>query len=108
MQTWRYPGSCTANHVAPPVRVPFSHFVCATLCSASVGTNSGDLLPTWPLPSQQVVPVGVRTKVGEGNGWKNGNTDKESITNACLLVCFVQVFKYVKAKDFILAQKMVF
>ncbi|MPC45028.1 hypothetical protein E2C01_038710 [Portunus trituberculatus] len=28
------------------VRVPFSHFVCATLCSVSMGTNSGDLLPT--------------------------------------------------------------
>ncbi|MPC19090.1 hypothetical protein E2C01_011998 [Portunus trituberculatus] len=40
--------------------------------------NSGDLPPTWPLPGQQVVPVGVRTmvvetrtKVGEGNRWKN-------------------------------------
>ncbi|MPC56710.1 hypothetical protein E2C01_050675 [Portunus trituberculatus] len=41
--------------------------------------NSGDLPPTWPLPAQQVLPVGVRsmvvvaarTKVGEGNGWKN-------------------------------------
>ncbi|MPC90548.1 hypothetical protein E2C01_085540 [Portunus trituberculatus] len=45
------------------VRVPFSHFVCTTLCSASVGTNSGDLSPKWPLPAQQVVPVGVRTMV---------------------------------------------
>ncbi|MPC56897.1 hypothetical protein E2C01_050862 [Portunus trituberculatus] len=43
------------------VRVPFSHFVCASLCSASMGTNSGDLPPTWPLPAQQVVLVGVRT-----------------------------------------------
>ncbi|MPC28258.1 hypothetical protein E2C01_021456 [Portunus trituberculatus] len=57
------------------VRVPFSHFVCATLCSASVGMNSGDLPPTWPLPAQQVVPMGLRTmvvaartKVGKGNG----------------------------------------
>ncbi|MPC22814.1 hypothetical protein E2C01_015841 [Portunus trituberculatus] len=40
------------------VRVPFGHFVCTTLCSASVGTNSGDLLPTRPLPEQQVIPVG--------------------------------------------------
>ncbi|MPC34391.1 hypothetical protein E2C01_027778 [Portunus trituberculatus] len=62
------------------VRVPFNHFVCATLCSASVGTNSGNLPPTWPLPVQQVVLVGVRTmvvaarmKVGEGNGWENGS-----------------------------------
>ncbi|MPC27078.1 hypothetical protein E2C01_020232 [Portunus trituberculatus] len=68
------------NHAAPRVRVPFIHFVCATLCSASVGTNSGDLPPTWPLPAQQVVPVGVRTmvvaartKVSRGNGWKNGS-----------------------------------
>ncbi|MPC14441.1 hypothetical protein E2C01_007208 [Portunus trituberculatus] len=60
---------------------------------------SGDLLPTWPLPAQQLVPVGVRimvvaarTKVGKGNGWKNGSTDEESTTNACLLVCFVHVF----------------
>ncbi|MPC68239.1 hypothetical protein E2C01_062437 [Portunus trituberculatus] len=42
--------------------------------------NSGHLLPTWPLPPQQVVPVGVRTmvmaermKVGEVNGWTNRN-----------------------------------
>ncbi|MPC86646.1 hypothetical protein E2C01_081481 [Portunus trituberculatus] len=62
------------------VKVLFSHFVCASLCSASVGMNSGDLLPTWPLPVQQVVLVGIRTKVvaaktnvGEGNGWKNGS-----------------------------------
>ncbi|MPC09940.1 hypothetical protein E2C01_002559 [Portunus trituberculatus] len=68
--------------------VPFSHFVCATLCSASMGTNSGNLTPTWPLPAQQVVPRGVRTmvvvarmKVGEGNGWNNGSTDEENITN---------------------------
>ena len=39
--------------------------------------NSGDLPPTWTLPVQQVVPVGVRTmvvaarmKVGERNGWE--------------------------------------
>ncbi|MPC23790.1 TLC domain-containing protein 2 [Portunus trituberculatus] len=60
------------------VRVPFSHFVCAILCSASAGTNSGDLPSTRPLPAQQVVLVGgrtmvvaARTKVAEGNGWKN-------------------------------------
>ncbi|MPD06736.1 hypothetical protein E2C01_102561 [Portunus trituberculatus] len=54
---------------------PFSHFVCATLCSTSVRTNPSDLPSTWPLPGQQVVLVGVRimvvtarTKVGEGNG----------------------------------------
>ncbi|MPC07441.1 hypothetical protein E2C01_000002 [Portunus trituberculatus] len=88
-----------ANHAASRVRVLFSYFCCAALCSASVGTNSGDLPPTWPLPAQQEVPVGVRTmvaaartKVGEGNGWKNRSTDEESITNACLLVCFVHVF----------------
>ncbi|MPC22354.1 hypothetical protein E2C01_015366 [Portunus trituberculatus] len=52
---------------------PFSHFVCAALCSASVGTNSGDLPPTWPLPAQQVVLVGVRTKVDEGNWCRNGS-----------------------------------
>ncbi|MPC40034.1 hypothetical protein E2C01_033590 [Portunus trituberculatus] len=45
-------GGHTANHVAPRVSIPFSHFVCATLCSARVGTNSGDLLPIWPLPAQ--------------------------------------------------------
>ncbi|MPC43808.1 hypothetical protein E2C01_037461 [Portunus trituberculatus] len=28
------------------VRVPSSHFVCATLCSTSMGTNSSNLLPT--------------------------------------------------------------
>ncbi|MPC79672.1 hypothetical protein E2C01_074209 [Portunus trituberculatus] len=50
--------------------------------------NSGDLPPIWPLPAQQVVPVVVRTmvvaartKVGEGNEWKNRSTHKESITN---------------------------
>ncbi|MPC12799.1 hypothetical protein E2C01_005509 [Portunus trituberculatus] len=65
----------TVNQAASRVRVPFSHFVCSTVCSASVRTNSGDLPQTWPLPAQQVVPVGVRTmvvaarmKVGEGNG----------------------------------------
>ncbi|MPC59096.1 hypothetical protein E2C01_053111 [Portunus trituberculatus] len=69
-----------ANHTIPHVRVPFSHFVCATLCSVSVGANSGNLLPTWSLPVQQVVLVGVktrsvvaRTKMSEGNGWKNGS-----------------------------------
>ncbi|MPC19807.1 hypothetical protein E2C01_012736 [Portunus trituberculatus] len=43
-----------------------------------MGMNSGDLPPTWPLPAQQVVPVGVRTrvvaartKVGKRNRWKN-------------------------------------
>ncbi|MPC50322.1 hypothetical protein E2C01_044147 [Portunus trituberculatus] len=78
VHTWHSPGGCTANHAASHVSVSFSHFVCATLCSASVGMNSGDLPPTWPLPAQQVVPVGVRTmvvaartKVGEGNRWKN-------------------------------------
>ncbi|MPC79290.1 hypothetical protein E2C01_073808 [Portunus trituberculatus] len=42
-----------------------------------MGTNSGDLPPTWPLPAQQVVSVGLRTmvvvartKLGEGNGWE--------------------------------------
>ncbi|MPC13622.1 hypothetical protein E2C01_006362 [Portunus trituberculatus] len=81
------------------VRVLFSHFVCATRCSDSMETNSGDLPPTWPLPAQLVVLVGLRTmvvvartKVGEGNGWKSRSTDEESITNACLLVCFVHVF----------------
>lgn len=59
---------------------PFSHFVCPVLCSASMGTNSGNLPPTRPLPAKQVVPVGVRTmvvaarmKVSERNGWKNGS-----------------------------------
>ncbi|MPC96957.1 hypothetical protein E2C01_092240 [Portunus trituberculatus] len=45
VHAWRFEfklGGCTANHAAPCVGVPFSHFVCATLCSASVGTNSGD------------------------------------------------------------------
>ncbi|MPC42892.1 hypothetical protein E2C01_036523 [Portunus trituberculatus] len=83
VHAWRFQfklGGSTANHAAPRVRVPFSHFVCATLCSTSMGTNSGDLLPTWPLPAQRVVLLGVRTmvvaarmKVGEGNGWKNGS-----------------------------------
>ncbi|MPC48494.1 hypothetical protein E2C01_042266 [Portunus trituberculatus] len=43
-----------------------------------MGTNSGDLPPTWPLSAQQVVLVVVRTivvaarmKVDQGNGWKN-------------------------------------
>ncbi|MPC23457.1 hypothetical protein E2C01_016506 [Portunus trituberculatus] len=48
------------------VRVPFSHFVGATLCSASVGTNSVDLPPTWPLPAQQVVLVGGTDNGGGG------------------------------------------
>ncbi|MPC74523.1 hypothetical protein E2C01_068883 [Portunus trituberculatus] len=67
-------GGPTVNLAAP------WHFVCATLCSASVATNSGDLLPIWSLPAQQVVPMGVRTmvlvartKVGGGNRWKNGS-----------------------------------
>ncbi|MPC16730.1 hypothetical protein E2C01_009565 [Portunus trituberculatus] len=34
-----------------------------------MGTNSGDLLPTWPLPAQQVVPDG-----GKDNG--SGGKDK--------------------------------
>ncbi|MPC23688.1 hypothetical protein E2C01_016747 [Portunus trituberculatus] len=61
VHAWRFEsklGGRTANHVAP-----------------HVGTNSADLLPTWPLPAQQVVPVGLRTmvvasrmKVGEGKG----------------------------------------
>ncbi|MPC32139.1 hypothetical protein E2C01_025444 [Portunus trituberculatus] len=45
-----------------------------------MGTNSGDIPPTWPLPAQQVVPVGVRTmvvaartKVDEEKGGKNGS-----------------------------------
>ncbi|MPC08566.1 hypothetical protein E2C01_001154 [Portunus trituberculatus] len=66
---------------------PLQPFCLCYLCSASVGTNSGNLPPTWPLPAQQVVPVGVRTlvvaartKVGEGNGWKKGSTDEKSIT----------------------------
>ncbi|MPD04951.1 hypothetical protein E2C01_100665 [Portunus trituberculatus] len=61
------------NHASLRARVPFSHFV-----SASVGTNSGNLLPTWPLPAQQVVQVDVSTmvmaarmKVDKGNWWKN-------------------------------------
>ncbi|MPC17991.1 hypothetical protein E2C01_010862 [Portunus trituberculatus] len=29
---------------------------------------------------------GKKTKGAEGNGWKNGSTDEESITNACLLI----------------------
>ncbi|MPC76888.1 hypothetical protein E2C01_071324 [Portunus trituberculatus] len=69
-----------ANHVAPRVIVPFRYFVCANLCSASMGMNSGNLPPTWPLPVQQVVPVRVRTmvvaarmKVVEGKGWKKGS-----------------------------------
>ncbi|MPC44818.1 hypothetical protein E2C01_038498 [Portunus trituberculatus] len=55
------------------VRVPFSHFVCATLGLVSVGTNSGDLPPTWLLPARQylvwvrTMVVAARTKVGEGN-----------------------------------------
>ncbi|MPC49699.1 hypothetical protein E2C01_043512 [Portunus trituberculatus] len=64
----------------PWLRVPFSHLICVALCSASVGMNSGDLLPTLPLPAQQVVLVGVRTtvvatrmKVGKRNGWKIGS-----------------------------------
>ncbi|MPD04752.1 hypothetical protein E2C01_100458 [Portunus trituberculatus] len=83
VHAWRFEfklGSRTANHAALRVRVPFNHFVCATLCSASVGMNCGDLPLTWPLPAQQVVPVRVRTmvvaartKVGEGNGWKSGS-----------------------------------
>ncbi|MPC16511.1 hypothetical protein E2C01_009336 [Portunus trituberculatus] len=35
------------------VRFPFSYFVCATFCSASVRMNSGDLLPTCLLPRQE-------------------------------------------------------
>ncbi|MPC96731.1 hypothetical protein E2C01_092007 [Portunus trituberculatus] len=83
VHAWRFEfkfGSHTVNHTVPRVRVPFSHFVCATLYSASMRTNSGDLPPTWPLPAQQVVLVRVRimvvaarTKVGEGNKWKNGS-----------------------------------
>ncbi|MPC15301.1 hypothetical protein E2C01_008089 [Portunus trituberculatus] len=59
------------------VRVPFSHFVHATLCSASVGTNSGDLPPTWPLPGQQVVLAGVRTKVG----WSSTSEGEPNFAN---------------------------
>ncbi|MPC23084.1 hypothetical protein E2C01_016122 [Portunus trituberculatus] len=58
-----------------------------------MGTNSGDLPPTWPLSAQQVVPVGRmdnggggKDKSGQEDGWKNGSTDEESITDACLLV----------------------
>ncbi|MPC08428.1 hypothetical protein E2C01_001014 [Portunus trituberculatus] len=75
MHAWLFEFKLGDPLTATHVRVPFSHFVCATLCSASVGTNSGDLLPTWPLPAQQVLSVGVRRmvvvarmKVGEGNG----------------------------------------
>ncbi|MPC83083.1 hypothetical protein E2C01_077774 [Portunus trituberculatus] len=90
------------NHAAPCVKVPFSHFVCATLCSASVGTNSGNFPPIWPLPAQQVVLVGIRTmvvaartKVGKGNGWKTGVRAFISCLISfiyCFLVCFVHVF----------------
>ncbi|MPC41530.1 hypothetical protein E2C01_035127 [Portunus trituberculatus] len=54
-----------------------------------MGTNSGDLPPTWPLPAQQVVPVGVKTMgmaartksswggaVALGTGASRGNTSK--------------------------------
>ncbi|MPC96369.1 hypothetical protein E2C01_091626 [Portunus trituberculatus] len=50
-----------ANHTAFRVRVPFSHIVCATLCSASVGTNSGDLPSTG----------------GTGGGKDNGGSGKD-------------------------------
>lgn len=61
---WRTvsPGTCKprSSPVTPDLslnlsessmRVPFSHIVCAALCSARVGTNSGDLPATWPLPA---------------------------------------------------------
>ncbi|MPC48167.1 hypothetical protein E2C01_041935 [Portunus trituberculatus] len=74
VHAWRFKFKLGSPLATTHVRVSFSHFVCATLCSASVGTNSGDLPLTWPLPVQQVVPVGVRImvvaarmKVGEGN-----------------------------------------
>ncbi|MPC08241.1 hypothetical protein E2C01_000818 [Portunus trituberculatus] len=55
-----------------PVRVPFSYFACAILCSASVGTNSGDLSPTWPLPAQQLGGTGGGKDNGGGNKDESG------------------------------------
>ncbi|MPD04466.1 hypothetical protein E2C01_100157 [Portunus trituberculatus] len=55
------------------VRVPFSHFVCATLCFASVRSNFGDLPPTGGNSGGKDNGGGARTKVGKGNGWKNGS-----------------------------------
>ncbi|MPC20913.1 hypothetical protein E2C01_013877 [Portunus trituberculatus] len=43
-------------------------FVCATLCSASVGMNSGNLPPTGGTGVVRTMVVVARTKVGEGNG----------------------------------------
>ncbi|MPC19098.1 hypothetical protein E2C01_012006 [Portunus trituberculatus] len=87
--------------MGPRVRVPFSHFVCLTLCSASVETNSGDLPPTWPLPVQKVVRVWVRTmvvaartKVGEGNEWKNGSYSLY-IMSYYLYLLFIGLFLHV-------------
>ncbi|MPC34267.1 hypothetical protein E2C01_027650 [Portunus trituberculatus] len=71
------------------VRVPFNHFVCATLCSANVGMNSGNLPPTWLLPAQQVVPVvlevGMADMMQSGPGHDKDKAKDITLQNEPLL-----------------------